>query len=500
LALEIWANDATATVTSGGTTAPAAGTVESWTLSGSTLPAVSSGSTQCYVADTAPSAELEKILVTNISGATATVTRGADGTTPVAHAPGFQAKQVLTHASLVALQTLSGDVTGTTGATAVGKIQGVAVTTAEADLVADLNNATARSATATLLPGEETIFSGSTASQTLTLPASPPSSSVNTITNAATVSVTLAPGAGATLSNFGAAGNITIPAGYTFAVVYIGTTWYVQSAGPSDFAKSGALGIANGGTGQVTQQAALNALAGSVTAAEFLRGNGSNVQMSAIQAADLPAATTGTQGAVIIDGTAADIAAPGTQAAGSVGKAADAGHVHPVPLWLPADQGMLWAVADPWASNQHFTLTAGTLYLVKIPARTQLVVTKLWWLCFSAASGTSTGSFTGLYSSSGTLLSGSSDVGSLLTNAAQLSLTTPQTLSAGSFGWAALLVNTPTMPSVQAGIPAASLANAGLTASTARWATNGTGLTALPGTITPSSNALSSDTFWVGVS
>jgi len=144
---------------------------------------------------------------------------------------------------------LAGDVTGTQAATAVGQIQGVAVTAAEAALVSDLNNATTRTATATLLPGEETVFTGSTAAQTLTLPATPPSSSLNTVTNAATVPVSLAAGAGATLSSYGTAGSITVPAGYTFAVVYIGTTWYVQQAGPSDFAKNGVLSLANGGTG-----------------------------------------------------------------------------------------------------------------------------------------------------------------------------------------------------------------------------------------------------------
>jgi len=48
--------------------------------------------------------------------------------------------------------------------------------------------------------------------------------------------------------------------------------------------------IASGGTGQTTQQAALNALAGGVvTSGQYLRGNGTNVTMSAIQAADIPA-------------------------------------------------------------------------------------------------------------------------------------------------------------------------------------------------------------------
>lgn len=51
---------------------------------------------------------------------------------------------------------------------------------------------------------------------------------------------------------------------------------------------SSALPVAQGGTGATTQQAAINALAGSTTAAQFLRGTGTNVQMSAIQAGDLP--------------------------------------------------------------------------------------------------------------------------------------------------------------------------------------------------------------------
>lgn len=43
----------------------------------------------------------------------------------------------------------------------------------------------------------------------------------------------------------------------------------------------------------------------------------------------LPAASTSAAGVVQLDGTAADIAALGAQAAGTTGKAADAGHVHP---------------------------------------------------------------------------------------------------------------------------------------------------------------------------
>ena len=61
--------------------------------------------------------------------------------------------------------------------------------------------------------------------------------------------------------------------------------------------------IANGGTGATTQQSALNALAGGVTNAQFLRGNGSNVIMSAIQVGDVPTLnqnTTGSAGSAAI--------------------------------------------------------------------------------------------------------------------------------------------------------------------------------------------------------
>lgn len=52
------------------------------------------------------------------------------------------------------------------------------------------------------------------------------------------------------------------------------------------------ISVANGGTGQTTQQAALNALAGAVTAGRVLRGDGTNVSMQQLQMSDL----TGTLG------------------------------------------------------------------------------------------------------------------------------------------------------------------------------------------------------------
>ena len=86
--LEVYANNPSTTVSAGGTSAPAAGTVETWTVASSaSFPAVELGATQFHVAD--PSLPSEIITVQNISGTTWTVQRGVESTSPVAHPNGF---------------------------------------------------------------------------------------------------------------------------------------------------------------------------------------------------------------------------------------------------------------------------------------------------------------------------------------------------------------------------------------------------------------------------
>ena len=58
---------------------------------------------------------------------------------------------------------------------------------------------------------------------------------------------------------------------------------------------TGQLAVSRGGTGQSSQQAAINALAGATTSGQFLRGDGTNVVMSAIQVSDLPASVRSNQ-------------------------------------------------------------------------------------------------------------------------------------------------------------------------------------------------------------
>ena len=84
-----------------------------------------------------------------------------------------------------------------------------------------------------------------------------------------------------------------------------GTTGLTTSGGPitssGTITLAGTLAIGNGGSGQTTAQTAMNAFAGATTSGHYLRGNGSNVLMAAIQAGDVPTLnqnTTGSAGSV----------------------------------------------------------------------------------------------------------------------------------------------------------------------------------------------------------
>lgn len=99
--LEVYADNATTTVTSGGALVPA-GTQETWTVTAAdAFPVIDLGATQFHVAD--PAAPTEMVTVLSRSGSTWLVQRGADGTTPVAHTPPFTAVQVVTAGALTEL-------------------------------------------------------------------------------------------------------------------------------------------------------------------------------------------------------------------------------------------------------------------------------------------------------------------------------------------------------------------------------------------------------------
>lgn len=160
--------------------------------------------------------------------------------------------------------------------------------------------------------------------------------------------------------------------------------------------------------------------------------------------------------------------------------------------WSPADNGLLVANMDWLMAGTTQILTGGTVYLMKVEIRQSMTWTNVWFDLQTAGVGASTGSFVGLYSSAGTLLSGSADMAASLTGTTgpkSVALSTPQALTAGSFVWVAILVNlATTQPTLRIAAPVAH-ANANLTAASLRFCVNGTGVTALPSpSITPASN------------
>ena len=71
---------------------------------------------------------------------------------------------------------------------------------------------------------------------------------------------------------------------------------------------SSVLPITSGGTGEITRQAAMDALAGAVTSGSYLRGNGADVVMATIQAGDVPTLNQNTTGNATTATTATNLA------------------------------------------------------------------------------------------------------------------------------------------------------------------------------------------------
>ena len=104
---------------------------------------------------------------------------------------------------------------------------------------------------------------------------------------------------------------------------------------------SGVVAFANGGTGATTRQDAIDALAGAVTSGSYLRGNGTDVVMSTIQAADVPTLNQNTTG------TAANVT--GVVAIANGGTGASAAGTARTNLGATTLGGNLYTITNPSA-------------------------------------------------------------------------------------------------------------------------------------------------------
>ena len=159
------------------------------------------------------------------------------------------------------------------------------------------NNALYSTGATTLTAGTLPVAAGGTAATTFT---------ANGVLYGNGTSPVAATAAGTTgevlVGNTGAAPSWATVSSSLVSSFSAGTTGFTPSTATTGAVTlAGTLAIANGGTGATTAQAAMNTFAGATTLGSYLRGDGTNVVMSTIQAGDVPTLnqnTTGSAGSV----------------------------------------------------------------------------------------------------------------------------------------------------------------------------------------------------------
>lgn len=144
-----------------------------------------------------------------------------------------------------------------------------------------------------------------------------------------------------------------------------GGVWIRQTLSALNTTAGGAIDFTSGGTSALTQQAALDAIAGAVTTKYYLRGNGTHVSMSAIDAGDVPTLNQDTSGTAakatnIAGGTSYDIpyqtdvnATAFISAAASSVLVTDGSNVPSLSTTLPAVEAGSCTCTDPTTSTSE---------------------------------------------------------------------------------------------------------------------------------------------------
>jgi hypothetical protein len=157
-------------------------------------------------------------------------------------------------------------------------------------------------------------------------------------------------------------------------------TSLANGSGAQDAAAFGQIPASAATIGGLLAANNLSDLASASTARTNLGLGAAALLATPIPGADLPSASTSAAGIIEIDGTATDIASTGPQAAGSIGKAADAGHVHfssgqylcPPTAYAPGSQTVLTTTSATLAAVSSANVNTGSFVA---PASGKVMIT-----------------------------------------------------------------------------------------------------------------------------